>query len=114
VVLVVLVVPALLALAGCASSHHASIPGSAFAHSACQHWSKINAGISDITARRAESIAFERDADAAAAANARWRPLAQAAKEWRSAEGVTVDPNLLPNLQQAITDARAACAAVPK
>jgi hypothetical protein len=73
----------------------------------------LNAGVTDLAARRAETTAFQRAATAAAAADKRWKAIADAANAWA---GVQADPTSLGTLdvlRQAIDNARAACSGVP-
>jgi hypothetical protein len=101
-----------VALAAC--SGHKSDPGLTHAQAACAHWATIDAGINDLAQRKAVSAQFTSEATAAAAADSRYTNIRQAAQQWQL---VLTGPTSLTDvnaLQQAITDARTACAGVPK
>ena len=101
-----------LALTACAG--HKPSPALKHAQAACAHWTKINAGISDVSQRQAESAQFTAEATAAAAADARYNQLNQAAQGWQA---VQTGPSSVPDIsvfQAAISAARSACADVPK
>jgi 23S rRNA G2445 N2-methylase RlmL len=95
------------------SGHAKVAPGLKHARAACGHWAKLNVGIGDVAQRQAESAAFQREATAAAAADAGYKQLQTAADSWEFAQGSSTSPASIDALRSAIDQSRSACAGVP-
>ena len=103
---------AVVLLVAC-SGHKADSPALQHAKTACAHWAKLNVGINDATQRKQESEAYQREATAAAAADAKYKPLQAAAENWTFVEQSPPTVDTIDALRSAIDQSRKECAGVP-